>query len=118
MNPTPLQRTVRVANPQGLHARPADLIVRAAATFQSTLLLRKGSEQVDCRSILSLLTLGATEGTELLLTADGVDAEAALEAINQLFEQGFHELDDHSTTALTATDSPGPIPGDRPPTTS
>jgi len=87
-----IQRTVRVINPQGLHARPADLLVRCADGFESKILVNKGSEQVDCRSILSLLTLGATEGTELKLTAQGHDAENALAAISELFELGFHEL--------------------------
>lgn len=98
MNQTPLnsspllERLVVVINPQGLHARPADLVVRCADGFESTLTIQKGSEKVDCRSILSLLTLGATEGTELKLTAQGRDAEDALTAISELFELGFHEL--------------------------
>ncbi|TWT67343.1 HPr family phosphocarrier protein [Allorhodopirellula solitaria] len=90
-NPPPLERIVHVINPQGLHARPADLLVRCADGFESTIMIQKGSEQVDCRSILSLLTLGATEGTELKLTVQGHDAENALAAICELFEQGFHE---------------------------
>ncbi|MCM2371318.1 HPr family phosphocarrier protein [Aporhodopirellula aestuarii] len=90
--PTQLQKTVVIINPQGLHARPADLVVRCAEGFDSTIMIQKGSEKVDCRSILSLLTLGATEGTELQLTAQGHDAEAALAAIGELFELGFHEL--------------------------
>lgn len=91
-NSTQLQKTVVIINPQGLHARPADLLVRCADGFDSTIMIQKGSEQVDCRSILSLLTLGATEGTELILTAQGHDAEAAITAISELFELGFHEL--------------------------
>ncbi len=90
-NLPPLERTVHVINPQGLHARPADLLVRCADGFESTIMVQKGTEKVDCRSILSLLTLGATEGTELKLTAQGHDAEHALAAIGDLFEQGFHE---------------------------
>ncbi|EMI57961.1 MULTISPECIES: HPr family phosphocarrier protein [Rhodopirellula] len=90
--PIPLQKQVVIINPQGLHARPADMLVRCADGFDSTITIQKGSETVDCRSILSLLTLGATEGTELTLTAQGHDAEAALAAIGELFELGFHEL--------------------------
>lgn len=90
-NSPPLHRTVHVINRQGLHARPADLLVRCADGFESIILIQKGAEQVDCRSILSLLTLGATEGTELKLTAQGQDAENALAAIGELFDQGFHE---------------------------
>ncbi len=90
--PPPRERIVIVINPQGLHARPADLVVRCADGFKSTISIQKGTEKVDCRSILSLLTLGATEGTELKLIAQGHDAEDALAAIGELFELGFHEL--------------------------
>lgn len=90
-NSPPLECTVRVINPQGLHARPADLLVRCADGFKSSIMIQKGSEQVDCRSILSLLTLGAAEGTQLKLIVQGQDAENALAAICSLFEQGFHE---------------------------
>ncbi|MEM6365618.1 MAG: HPr family phosphocarrier protein [Planctomycetota bacterium] len=101
-----LQQTVQVINPQGLHARPADLLVRCAASFQSNILLQKGSEQVDCRSILSLLTLGATTGTELTLVADGDDAAEAIAAISDLFQQGFHEIDDATPTSAASSNQP------------
>lgn len=98
---TPCERSVRVLNAQGLHARPADLIVRAASEFQSQIWLQKGSEKVDCRSILSLLTLGAAQGTDLTLSADGCDANEAMRAIGLLFEQGFNELDDENADPST-----------------
>ena len=82
-------RTVTVINPEGLHARPADLLVRTANQFGSTILIQKGSERVDCKSILSLLTLGAAQGTKLTLSADGADAEQAIDALSQLFDSGF-----------------------------
>ena len=91
MNTSPLTRTVTVRNPQGLHARPADLLVRMASKFESTILIGKDGELVDCKSILSLLTLGASQGTELSITADGADATDALESIVQLFDAGFDD---------------------------
>ena len=91
MNNAPLSRTVTVLNPQGLHARPADLLVRLASKFQSNILIGKDGELVDCKSILSLLTLGAGQGTELSVSADGADAEEALESIAQLFDAGFDD---------------------------
>lgn len=97
--PIHLERTVRVVNPQGLHARPADLLVRCADGFESEIHLQKGSETVDCRSILSLLTLGATAGTDLKLTVKGNDAEEAAAAICGLFECGFHELEPPSRSS-------------------
>lgn len=91
MSNSPLSRTVTVRNPQGLHARPADLLVRMASKFESTILIGKDGELVDCKSILSLLTLGASQGTELSLTADGSDAQDALDSIVHLFEVGFDD---------------------------
>lgn len=97
MNTPPLSRTVTVRNPEGLHARPADLLVREASKFQSTILIGGDGEPVDCKSILSLLTLGAAEGTKLTVSAVGPDAEVALESIAALFEAGF---DDHEVRAV------------------
>ncbi len=89
-----IERTVRVINRQGLHARPADLLVRCASGYRSEIVLTNRGQQGDCRSILSLLTLGATEGTELLVSAAGDDAAEALEAVCALFADGFGERDE------------------------
>ena len=94
----PLFRTVTVRNPQGLHARPADSLVEIAKQYESTILIGKNGDLVDCKSILSLLTLGATQGTELRLSANGADAALALQSIAELFEAGFHEADETNHT--------------------
>ncbi|TWU42886.1 HPr family phosphocarrier protein [Novipirellula artificiosorum] len=91
-NDSSLSTTVVVRNPQGLHARPADMLVRLAQQFESTIKIGKGGEHVDCKSILSLLTLGAAAGTELSVSAHGSDAETAVQAIVGLFEAGFEEM--------------------------
>ncbi|MFW6170353.1 MAG: HPr family phosphocarrier protein [Planctomycetota bacterium] len=94
-------RRVTVLNPQGLHLRAADMIVRAARQFESTIEIIQNQEQCDCKSILSLLTLGAEQGTELLMQADGPDAEEALTALATLFARGF----DEATVSEAAKDS-------------
>ena len=94
MSNSPLTRTVTVRNPQGLHARPADMLVRAASKFESKIWIGKSGEWVDCKSILSLLTLGAVQGTELSLAAEGADADAALQSIAHLFDAGFDEMNE------------------------
>ncbi|QEG02851.1 Phosphocarrier protein HPr [Stieleria maiorica] len=100
-----LCRTVVVSNPQGLHARPADLLVRMANQFESVIQIGRGGEMVDCKSILSLLTLGAALGTELTLSAEGNDAETAIESIEQFFQRGFDEADEnHSAPARAGSD--------------
>lgn len=85
-------RVVTVRNPQGLHARPADMFVRLALQFASSIEIVKDGEPFDGKSILSLMTLAAEQGTELVLRARGPDAEAASSALAELFGRGFDEM--------------------------
>lgn len=73
--------------------RPADMLVRAANQFNCHIEIEKDGQAADCKSIMSLLTLGAVQGTELCLRATGDDAEEALEHLSELFAQGFEEPD-------------------------
>jgi len=77
-------KTITIVNPHGLHARPADLFVRLATRFRSTVDIIKGPLQVDGKSILQILTLNAPFGTELTIVAEGPDAEEAVEALAEL----------------------------------
>jgi phosphocarrier protein HPr len=86
-----LARTVVVTNPQGLHARPADMFVKLACQFQSKIEVIKDGERVDGKSILNILTLAAVEGTLLEIVATGPDAEAALDALAELVRANFSE---------------------------
>jgi phosphotransferase system HPr (HPr) family protein len=86
-------RKVTIINPQGIHARPANMIVKCCAQFASDVAIVKGSERINGKSILEILTLAATEGTELSLEADGPDAEEALAALAELIAQGFGEME-------------------------
>ncbi len=88
-----VHRTVIVSNEQGLHMRPADLLVRAAARFQCQIEIEKDGHSVDCRSIMGILTLGAVQGVSLKVSATGADAEEALKCIAELFAAGFNESD-------------------------
>ena len=74
-------RTVVVTNPQGLHARPADMFVKLASKYQSNIEVIKDGERVDGKSILAILTLAAVQGTQLRIEATGPDAEAALRRV-------------------------------------
>jgi phosphotransferase system HPr (HPr) family protein len=64
-----------------LHARPAADFVRLAIGFSSKLTVGAGEREADAKSLLAILALGAKRGTTLRLTADGDDAEAALDAL-------------------------------------
>ena len=85
------QRSVVITIRQGLHLRPADLLVKLASRFQSKIELVKDDERVDGKSILAILTLAAVEGTKLSIEATGDDADAALAALCELIEQNFAE---------------------------
>ncbi len=91
-------RTVVVENEAGLHARPSDLIARTALRFQSRITLARGPERVDARSILGILTLGAAQGTQLVLEAEGPDAEQAMAALVQLFDSHFADPHENEST--------------------
>jgi phosphotransferase system HPr (HPr) family protein len=92
---------VVVRNPQGLHARPADALVKTALRFVSRIELVKDSERVDGKSILSILTLAAEEGTKLSIEATGDDAEEAVEALAGLFARNFADGDGTSPAAAS-----------------
>lgn len=90
-----VERTLRVTGRLGLHARAAANFVRVASQFQSTLTIHRLEDnlEADAKSILSILTLAASRGTELRISADGVDEQQALDAVVDLFARDFDEID-------------------------
>lgn len=83
-----------VRNPSGIHARPAAVFVRTAGRFQSTITitnLTAGKGPVNAKSILSLMPLGATMGSEIEVVAEGEDADAAIAAIREAVDSGLGE---------------------------
>jgi len=85
------ERIVTIRNRAGMHARPAALLVKTASTFASQVYIEKDSERVNGKSIMGVITLGATYNSQLKLIADGPDEVAALDAIERLFENRFEE---------------------------
>ena len=94
-----IERTLLIRARLGLHARAAAKLVRAVSDFQSQVRLRRldGSASADAKSILSVLMLAASCGTELQASTEGIDEEAAMEALTQLFADGFGELEPESS---------------------
>lgn len=84
-------RTVSVVNPLGLHARAAARFVRLAAQFTATIRVAKGARELDGKSILGLLLLGASRGSEIVIRAEGADEVAAVEALSQMVADGFED---------------------------
>jgi phosphocarrier protein len=85
---------VKVINPLGLHARAAAVLVRLAGTFQSEIKLKRDDNKVvaDAKSILSVLTLAAAQGTELKVNVIGEDENRAVKEIKEIFIKGFGEI--------------------------
>ena len=86
-----VERTVTIRNRAGMHARPAALLVKTASEFESRIYIEKDSERVNGKSIMGVITLGATYNTPLKIIADGPDEALALDAIEKLFENRFEE---------------------------
>jgi phosphocarrier protein len=85
------QEQVTITNKLGLHARAAAKLVHTASAFEAEIYVGTEHEEVNAKSILGILTLAATKGTPLNVRADGVDEEAAVRAIVELFGNKFGE---------------------------
>ena len=87
------ESNLKLINPLGLHARAAAKLVDVAKQFASDITIHFGGQAVDAKSIMALLMLGAAVDSELSIHTSGEDAEQALEAIAELINAGFYELD-------------------------
>ncbi|RMG66410.1 MAG: HPr family phosphocarrier protein [Calditrichaeota bacterium] len=86
-----LRKKFVIKNKNGLHARPADKLVKLASQFKSDIQLSKDGMTVNAKSIMGVLTLAAEAGSEIEVIARGVDEAEALEAIGRLLESDFGE---------------------------
>jgi phosphocarrier protein len=86
-----LQRDVEVVNSLGIHARPSSEIVKLAAKFSSHITLEREGMEVNAKSIMGVMMLAAECGAIVTISADGADAEAALEALAALIGSKFEE---------------------------
>jgi phosphotransferase system HPr (HPr) family protein len=85
------ERLVTVVNDSGLHARPCQALVTAALEYESELRIRCDGREVNGKSILELMTLGAARGAVLHLSAAGTDAAELLDRLQGLVRGGFGE---------------------------
>ena len=83
---TLLTKNLIVKNKQGLHARPAALFVQVANKFDSRITVRHDAEEVNGKSIMGILMLGAEQGAVIVLEVEGIDAEAALSELEKIIE--------------------------------
>lgn len=85
------ENTVTVPNRLGIHARPAALIVRAAVEYDSDIWVSNGDERVNAKSIMGVMTLAASGGTTVVVSAEGPDEVEACRAVADVIRSGFGE---------------------------
>ncbi len=84
-------KEITIVNRLGLHARPAAMFVKSCNRFKSEIWVEKDGEQVSGKSIMGLMMLAAGQGSKLLITCEGPDADDALREIEGLIESRFNE---------------------------
>lgn len=91
-NGTPLKRSVTIPNQRGLHARAAAKFVQVVARFpQAKIQVSKDGQTVNGESIMGLMMLAGTQGSSIEITAAGIEAQVAMEALITLVEGKFGE---------------------------
>ncbi len=86
-----IRRVVTIRNRLGLHARAAARFVHTANRFRSRVVVSRNGKIMDGKSILGILLLAASQGSQLEVGAEGDDEEAAVAALAELVESGFGE---------------------------
>ena len=86
-----LEQEIQIINKLGLHARASAKLVSTASRFESRVDIAFGSHTADAKSIMSAMMLAASVGSKVLLRTDGVDEQAAMDAISALINNHFDE---------------------------
>ena len=87
-----IEKKVKIVNKAGLHTRPAAIVVKMAAKYKCDFFISRDGMNINGKSIIGVMTLAAEEGSELILSFNGEDEEAAAKEITDYFERGFDEL--------------------------
>ncbi len=86
-----VHKDITVQNQVGLHARPATFFIQKANEFRSSIWVEKEERRANAKSLLGVLSLGITGGTDIRIIADGNDENEALTALVKMVEAGFAE---------------------------
>ncbi|MBO4897559.1 MAG: HPr family phosphocarrier protein [Clostridia bacterium] len=86
-----ISKDVTVKNQVGLHARPATFFIQKANEYKSSVWVEKNERKVNAKSLLGVLSLGITKGTEIKLIADGTDEEEAVDGLIELISSDFSD---------------------------
>ena len=82
---------LEIINKLGLHARAAAKLVKLSSTFQSTIEIEKEGQKVNCKSIMGVMMLAASCGSNVIISASGDDEQDALDAVTELINNRFDE---------------------------
>src|SRR3954469_11348248 len=86
-----IEKEITIINRLGLHARPAAMFVRIASRYRSEVWVEKEGERINGKSIMGLMMLAAGQGSKLLISCEGPDAEKVMEDLETLIQQKFNE---------------------------
>jgi len=86
-----VSKTLTILNEVGIHARPASMIVKRLLEFESEVFIEKDGKRVNGKSIMGILMLAASKGSQIRVEADGPDAQEAVEAVEELVRSKFGE---------------------------
>ncbi|WP_122643041.1 HPr family phosphocarrier protein [Luxibacter massiliensis] len=78
-----------VTDPEGIHARPAGLLVKQAAGYKSDIKIGKGEKTADAKRIFGVMGLGVKTGEEVVMTADGEDEDTAIKELEAFFKENL-----------------------------
>ena len=78
-----------IQDAQGIHARPAGELVKAAKAFECSIKLARDGKSGDCKKIFGIMGLGVKKGNEVTLTFEGADEDAACEAISKFMQDNL-----------------------------
>lgn len=78
-----------IADPEGIHARPAGVVVKAATGFTSKITITKDGKEADAKRIFGIMGLGVKAGQEIIVKAEGDDEAAAIEALEKTFKENL-----------------------------
>jgi len=86
-----IERMITIINRAGIHLRPAGVLVAAIKNLKANIYIEKGTERINAKSIMGIVTLMAQYGEELKVIAEGEEEEKAVETIVRLVETKFEE---------------------------
>jgi len=86
-----IQQEFTIQNKVGLHARPAAVFVQTAVKFKSNIIVEKDGKEINAKSIISVLSLGAEKGSKIIIKIEGEDEQEAMKALKELVHNNFGE---------------------------